>query len=73
MIRYILYTQIKYIFIVLSITQNSRSTEDIVYADLGPNSAVRAAHLQTLNLHDDHVQYEEIRHETAVITPGCAQ
>ena len=72
-IWYILYTQQIKMCIIPSITQSSRSTEDIVYADLGPNSVVRAAHLQTLNLHDDRVQYEEIRHETAVIAPGCAQ
>ena len=73
LIWYVLYTQQIKMCIIPSITQTSRSTEDIVYADLGPNSVIRAAHLQTLNLHDDRVQHEEIRHETAIITPGCAQ
>ena len=59
--------------IIPSITKNSRSTEGIMYVDLGPNSVIRATDLQTLTLHDDRVQYEEIRHETAVITPGCGQ
>ena len=46
------------------IVQNSRTTDDIVYADLGPNAAVRNAHQNNLALlNDDRVQYEEIRHE----------
>ena len=46
------------------IVQNSRTTDNIVYADLGPNAAVRNAHQNNLALlNDDRVQYEEIRHE----------
>ena len=57
--------------------QTSRTTDesDIVYADLGPNTAVRTAHQQNLNLLDDNrVQYEEIRHEAgpSVLEPSTA-
>ena len=54
--------------------QKSRSTDDITYADLGLNTAARAAHLQTstlLDLHDDRVQYEEIQYEASAETPVC--
>ena len=52
--------------------QNSRSSDDITYADLGPNTAARAAHLQTSTLlHDDRVQYEEIQHEAIAGVPVC--
>ena len=52
--------------------QNSRSTDDITYVDIGPNTAARAAHLQTSALfHDDCVQYKEIRHEAPAETPVC--
>lgn len=55
-----------------NIVQNSRSTDDITYADLGPNTAARAVHLQTSTLlHDDRVQYEEIQHEAIVEAPVC--
>ena len=48
----------------MPIVQNSRTTDDIVYADLGPNAAIRNAHQNNLALlNDDRVQYEEIRHE----------
>ena len=54
------------------IMQNSRTTDDITYADLGLNTAARAAHLQTSTLlHDDRVQYEEIRHEAVAEAPIC--
>ena len=54
------------------IMQNSRTTDDITYADLGPNTAARAAHLQTSTLlHDDRVQYEEIQQEAAAEAPLC--
>ena len=47
-------------------TQNSR-TGDIVYADIGPNTA-KAVHQWNLTLlNDDRVQYEEIRHETGAL------
>lgn len=55
--------------------QNSRTTGDIIYADLGPNAAVKAAHQQNLTLlDDDRVQYEEIRHEAgpSVFEPSTA-
>ena len=46
------------------------STNEITYADLGPNSASKAAHPQTPTLlYDDCVQYEEIRHEAAAEAP----
>ena len=52
------------IIIIMLIVQNSRTTDDIVYADLGPNAAVRNAYQNNLALlNDDRVQYEEIRHE----------
>ena len=55
--------------LITDIVQNSRSTDDITYADLGPNTAARAAHLTLL--HDDRVQYKEIRLETATEAPDC--
>ena len=46
------------------IVQSSRTRDDIVYADLGPNAAVRNAHQNnSAFLNDDRVRYEEIRHE----------
>ena len=51
------------------IMQNSRTTDDITYADLGPNTAARAAHLTLL--HDDRVQYEEIQHDATAEAPIC--
>ena len=51
------------IIIIMLIVQNSSTTDDIVYADLGPNTAARNAHQNNLTLLDDDcVQYEEIRH-----------
>ena len=53
-------------YIIILIVQNSRTTDDIVYADLGPNAAVRNAHQfenDLTHFNDDRVQYEEIRHE----------
>ena len=53
------------IIIIMLFVQNSRTTDDIVYADLGPNAAVRNAHQNnSAFLNDDCVQYEEIRLET---------
>ena len=65
------------IFIVPNniITQNSRFTGDIIYADLGPNPFAGDAHLQTLThlSDDDRVQYEEIQlqHEVDTGVPVC--
>ena len=56
-------------------TQNSRSTGDITYADLGPNPFAGDAHLRTLTClsDDDRVQYEEIQlqHEADTGVPVC--
>ena len=46
--------------------QNSGTADD---ADLGPNTTGRAAHLNLV--HDDRVQYEEIRHEAPAEAPVC--
>ena len=47
------------------------TTEDIIYANLGPNMANTAYQPNLTLLHDDCVQYEEIRHEPTAGATVC--
>ena len=50
--------------------QDSRPTDQIVYAGISPNMAKTVCQQNLISLlHDDCVQYEEIRHETGA--PVC--